>query len=61
MKSKSEKDKLVKKLLQRTPDPDKDEDLQEENEPTDFDSYQDAVDYVLNKAKNFKPKTDGNN
>ena len=61
MKNKFEKDKLVKKLLQRSPDPDKEEELQEEDVPTNFYSYQDAVDYVLNKAKDFKPKTDGNN
>ena len=58
MKNKFEKDKIVKDLLQRKPDPDKEEDTEEQAEPTNFDSYEDAVKYVLDKAKNFKAKND---
>jgi len=60
MKDKTEKNKFVKDLLKGTTVNEDGEKVQEEI-PENFESYDEAVTYVLDKAKNFKPKTDGNN
>ncbi len=60
MKNRKEKNKFEKDLLKGTTKNEEGEEIQEVI-PTNFDSYEDAVKFTLNKAKDFKPKTDGTN
>jgi len=60
MKNRQQKNKFVQDLLKGVTVNEEGEEVQEEI-PTDFESYEEAVKFALNKAKNFKPKADGNN